>query len=123
MSQTISRQIKAMPRERLLRIDALIHERLNGKEQPVEIPAKEGREVVEVKRVGTVTYQLERVRCGCKTCHCAKGRGHGPYWYGYWSVNGKTRSKYVGKTLPEEARPERARQLARRARRSSARRR
>ncbi len=26
------------------------------------------------------TYQLRYIRCGKPTCHCATGRGHGPYW-------------------------------------------
>ncbi|MDG2992022.1 hypothetical protein L3556_13940 [Candidatus Synechococcus calcipolaris G9] len=44
----------------------------------------------------TMTYQLKGVYCGksgCKRCP------HGPYWYGFWKQDGKTRSKYIGKTL------------------------
>lgn len=37
---------------------------------------------------------------GCKKC--ASGEGHGLYWYRYWWEDGKTRKKYIGKTLPEE---------------------
>lgn len=43
------------------------------------------------------TWQREYVRCGkrrCKTCP------HGPYWYGYWKENGRTKSKYGGKVHP-----------------------
>jgi hypothetical protein len=42
------------------------------------------------------TYQYEKVKCGkprCRTCP------HGPYWYAYWKEGGRTRSRYVGKTL------------------------
>lgn len=46
------------------------------------------------------TYRLESVRCGKKGCKCADGKLHGPYWYAYWSEDGKTRSQYVGKHLP-----------------------
>lgn len=46
-----------------------------------------------------VTYQLELVRCGKAKCRCARGNWHGPYWYGYWSAGGRTRSLYVGKKL------------------------
>jgi len=48
-----------------------------------------------------VTYRQEYVRCGKATCkRCGAGQGHGPYWYAYWSIGGRTRSKYIGKTRP-----------------------
>jgi len=53
-----------------------------------------GREVVEVRRAGGITLQLEKVRCGKETCRKCP---HGPYWYGYWRQNGKMKSRYVGK--------------------------
>lgn len=46
----------------------------------------------------TVTYRRESVRCGkrgCKTCP------HGPYWYAYYREDGKQRSRYIGKELPD----------------------
>jgi hypothetical protein len=47
-----------------------------------------------------VTYRLEPVRCGKSGC----GRcPHGPYWYAYWREDGRLRSRYIGKTLPEGA--------------------
>ena len=43
------------------------------------------------------------VRCGkagCRRCPPA-GPGHGPYWYAfYWDYRQRTRSFYVGKSLP-----------------------
>ncbi len=46
-------------------------------------------------------YKQEAVFCGKERCKkCAKGEGHGPYWYCYWWEDGKTRKKYIGKTLP-----------------------
>ena len=48
-------------------------------------------EVTEVKRVGKITYQWEKIRCG-KNC---KGCPHGPYLYAYWKESGKTKSKYI----------------------------
>jgi len=62
--------------------------------QPDELP--DSREVLEVRTGGSTTYRLERVSCG-KNC---KGCPHGPYWYGYWREGKKTRSKYIGKSLP-----------------------
>ncbi len=51
---------------------------------------------------GKVTYRLEPVRCGKDGCtRCP----HGPYWYAYWREDGRLRSRYIGKTLPEGADP------------------
>lgn len=47
----------------------------------------------------TVTYRQEHVRCGKRGCtRCP----HGPYWYGYWKQDGRTRSQYIGRHLPGE---------------------
>ena len=50
-----------------------------------------------------VIYRQQYVRCGrpgCRRCP-PHGPGHGPYWYGfYWHYRQRTRSFYVGKTLP-----------------------
>jgi DNA-binding SARP family transcriptional activator len=52
---------------------------------------------------GKVTYRQQFTRCGKQRCHkCREGAGHGPYWYAYWSVNGRTVSKYLGKHAPED---------------------
>jgi len=49
-----------------------------------------------------VTYRQQFTRCGKQRCRkCKEGAGHGPYWYAYWSVNGRTVSKYIGLHLPE----------------------
>jgi len=46
-------------------------------------------------------YKQEMSFCGKERCKkCAKGEGHGPYWYAYWWEGGKTRKKYIGKSLP-----------------------
>src|SRR5438270_7066034 len=48
-----------------------------------------------------VTYRQQYTRCGKERCRkCKEGAGHGPYWYAYWSDNGRTISKYVGIHLP-----------------------
>jgi DNA-binding SARP family transcriptional activator len=44
-----------------------------------------------------ITYRQQFTRCGKQRCHkCKDGAGHGPYWYAYWSENGRTISKYIG---------------------------
>ena len=50
---------------------------------------------------GSITFRYETVRCGKANCtRCP----HGPYWYAYWKEEGRTRSRYVGRMLPEKAR-------------------
>ena len=50
---------------------------------------------------GSLTFRYETVRCGKPNCtRCP----HGPYWYAYWKENGRTRSRYIGRTLPTVAR-------------------
>lgn len=45
-----------------------------------------------------VRLRQQMVRCGKESCtRCP----HGPYWYAYWSENGRRRSRYVGKLEPE----------------------
>jgi hypothetical protein len=46
------------------------------------------------------TYRQEYTRCGKPTCRCVAGEGHGPYWFAYWSQEGRTRKEYIGKQLP-----------------------
>ncbi len=39
------------------------------------------------------------VRCGKAGCtRCP----HGPYWYAYWTEDGRRRSRYVGRLLEED---------------------
>lgn len=46
---------------------------------------------------GKVTFRRQSVRCGKEGCtRCP----HGPYWYAYWREGGRSRSRYIGKTLP-----------------------
>ncbi len=73
-------------------VECLISER-DKPPQAEELP--DDGAVLDVQTTGSITYRLEKVSCG-KNC---KGCPHGPYWYGYWREDGKTRSKYVGKNL------------------------
>ncbi|HZS48417.1 MAG TPA: DUF6788 family protein [Blastocatellia bacterium] len=82
----------------LVKLDKVIHKLTEKHErEELKIPERAGREVVQREKVGHITYQLERIRCGKTNCKCAAGELHGPYWYSYWSQNGKTKSAYVGK--------------------------
>ncbi|GCE24706.1 hypothetical protein KDA_01900 [Dictyobacter alpinus] len=58
---------------------------------------------------GKITYRQQFTRCGKERCRkCKEGSGHGPYWYAYWSENGRTVSKYIGATLPDSVKLEQA---------------
>ena len=48
---------------------------------------------------GKVSYRLEHVKCGKEGCtRCP----HGPYWYAYWRDEGRLRSRYIGRHLPDD---------------------
>ena len=47
----------------------------------------------------SVSLRQQAVRCGKAACtRCP----HGPYWYAYWTENGRRRSRYIGRLLEEE---------------------
>ncbi len=62
--------------------------------------------VVLLPQAVTITYQLQRRRCGRPACRiCRESAGHGPYWYAYWrGSDRKLHGTYIGKTLPPGAR-------------------
>lgn len=48
-----------------------------------------------------VTYRQQYSFCNKPACRkCRAGIGHGPYWYAYQAVQGRTVRTYIGKTLP-----------------------
>jgi hypothetical protein len=47
-----------------------------------------------------VSLRHQMVRCGKQGCTKCP---HGPYWYAYWTEDGKRRSRYVGRLLDEES--------------------
>jgi hypothetical protein len=60
--------------------------------------SRHGDEPEDRGRHGKVTFRQEHVRCGRKGCtRCP----HGPYWYAYWREEGRLRSRYIGKRLPD----------------------
>ena len=85
--------------EQLKALDVWIHE-LIRKAETARRRDTARREAVEGQNIDTRTYRLENIRCGKEGCRCAVGDLHGPYWYAYWSENGRTRKQYVGKKLP-----------------------
>lgn len=52
---------------------------------------------------GETVYRQKVTFCGKPGCRpCQEGRGHGPYWYAYQTVNGQAKQVYIGKTLPPD---------------------
>src|SRR5258707_15345601 len=50
-----------------------------------------------------ITYHQQVSYCGKPHCRrCREGIGHGPYWYAYQTVNGRTVRTYIGKDAPAE---------------------
>lgn len=91
-------QIQNLDLDELRRLSHEIQLLITTREAEQQPPA---RQRVEERRRGGVSYCLEYTRCGkCKKC--ANGPAHGPYWYAYWNEEGKTKSKYIGKTLRDE---------------------
>ena len=45
-----------------------------------------------------VRLRERSVRCGKRECRSCP---HGPYWYAFWTEDGRRRSKYVGRLLDE----------------------
>ncbi len=57
---------------------------------------------------GKITYHQQVSYCGKPHCRkCREGTGHGPYWYGYSTVEGRTSRTYIGKYLPADIQADR----------------
>src|SRR5581483_7795485 len=57
----------------------------------------------------TITYRQQHSFCSKPGCRkCRDGIGHGPYWYAYQVVQGRTVRTYIGKTLPDGVQVEQA---------------
>lgn len=76
------------------RLNQAVADRQTGQSEPGEPPRAEAT-------IGSITFRYETVRCGKPNCSRCP---HGPYWYAYWKENGRTRSRYIGRSLPAVAR-------------------
>ena len=58
----------------------------------------------EIPSGAKVTYRRQYRRCGKAGCPSCRPElpGHGPYWYAAWWADGKMRSRYIGKHLPQD---------------------
>src|SRR5205085_10851515 len=94
----ISRKaLRALSLDQLLELNELVRQLIQiAKEKE----RHHKREAITEKDRDHKTYRLVSIRCGKENCKCTKGIGHGPYWYAFWSEQGKTRSQYIGKKRP-----------------------
>ncbi len=71
-----------------------------------------GRELSDARgntdnRHKRIKYHLQKTLCGKKNCRrCQEGKGHGPYWFAYQTINGKSIRRYIGKSLPATTKEE-----------------
>jgi hypothetical protein len=66
---------------------------------PAEVVGGSSGVVGQQRGQGKVSYRLQSVRCGKPGCtRCP----HGPYWYAYWREGGRSRTRYIGKNLPDD---------------------
>ena len=98
----VKKIIGALPLKDLAKLTAWLHALLEDRasNKMTRSAIKRGQ-ALQARRTVSKSYRLELVRCGKATCKCAEGHLHGPYWYAYWSEDGKTRSQYIGKRLPK----------------------
>jgi hypothetical protein len=95
IDRQLIRQVRALDEFDLRRLMIFIRGLLIHTEGPEFSPAERGGEA-------KVSYRLEHVKCGKRGCtRCP----HGPYWYAYWREDGRMKSRYIGKNLPEGATP------------------
>jgi hypothetical protein len=95
IDRQLIRQIRALDEYDLRRLTIFIRGLLLQSHGP-------GFDQPEPRTGSQVTYRLEHVKCGKSGCtRCP----HGPYWYAYWREDGRLRSRYIGKNLPEGATP------------------
>ena len=67
-----------------------------GREIKVCMPKEMMEGIIEARISGKIFLMQRLINCGrgCKGCP------HGPYWYGYYKLRGRTVSFYVGSKLP-----------------------
>lgn len=100
-SEGLKRKLEAL-REQRAGIDAEI-EQLESQLGAQEQAGQKGAEVLEVEPArGGGSYVLQKVKCGKPSCRCARpdGKLHEPYWYLFTKKDGKTKSRYMGKSRP-----------------------
>lgn len=90
LDRELTRKVRALDEHELRRLvifaQGLLHHR-------------EGLRFERAPHDGKVTYRQQEVRCGKADCTKCP---HGPYWYAYWREGERVRSRYIGRTLPDD---------------------
>jgi hypothetical protein len=105
MARCVSRGVQMLSKlaSILARLPRLSGEELDQLAQAIAAEQKSRLEWRDDAPVWRVTLRLEEVTCGKKDCHCMNGGAkHGPYYYAYTHKDGKVKSRYIGKRLPED---------------------
>lgn len=98
----IKQSIEALRTREMVKLNAWLHAVIQGRESAMKARGTTTRhEILQAHQTASKTYRLELVSCGKERCKCVEGKLHGPYWYAYWTEGSKTKSQYVGKSLPE----------------------
>lgn len=93
LDRDLIRRIRGLDEYDLRRLMIFVRGLLIGTDGPGFEPAQTAAEP-------HVTYRRQMVKCGKRGCtRCP----HGPYWYAYWREDGRLRSRYIGRQLPEGA--------------------
>lgn len=98
--RNIKKTLRGLNLGQLRKLEVWIHDLIESVEQNKQPRSQLPSNLAGRHRAINKTYRLEYIRCGKGGCKCADGKLHGPYWYGYWSEDGKTKSQYIGKQLP-----------------------
>lgn len=99
----IKQSIRALSLKEARALDRWLHTLIERNKSKMRArPTTAQHDALDTHRVVHKTYRRELVRCGKESCQCRNGKLHGPYWYAYWAENGKTKSQYIGKYLPQE---------------------
>jgi hypothetical protein len=90
LPRALTEQVRQLDEHQLRRLMILTRGLLVGVQGPLGPVDDDGMPM-------HVSYRQEHVRCGREGCGSCP---HGPYWYGYYKQEGRTRKQYIGRTLP-----------------------
>jgi hypothetical protein len=93
LPSSLVREVRRLDEPQLRRLMILARGLLLTSEGPVT-------ELEDVAGFPSVRYRRQQVRCGKRCDACP----HGPYWYAYWTEDGRQRSQYIGRMLPADVR-------------------
>jgi hypothetical protein len=92
--------LRGLSLNQLVELNGVVRQLIQNAREEEKREASNKRDVIKEKVRDNKTYRQIFTRCGKKNCKCTNDiTGHGPYWYAFWSEQGKTKCKYIGKRL------------------------